>query len=159
MSDKFDNEDLRHIGFWLENISREIKKAIGRGLINTEDCGESACNKSGWILGFIKRHDGPVYQKDIEAILGMPKSTLADILQSIEKEGYIQKLPVKDGDSRKKEIILTEKGLAYTNAVEEQICAVEKYIIKDISKEDLAVTRRVLEQIKKNASEYGLDIN
>lgn len=149
MLDNFDSS--RHLGFLCDCTSREIKKAVGRGV---SDKNAESCNvNQGWLVGYLERQTEPVFQKDLEKIFHFPKSTLADMVQCLEKSGYIAKAPV-DGDGRKKQIIVTEKGKRFNDLAETQIMAVDEYIVKDIPPEHIDILVEVLEKMRKNAEEY-----
>ena len=89
----------------------------------------------------------------MEKVFHFPKSTLADIIQSLEKDGFIAKAPV-DGDGRKKQIVVTEKGAKFTENAEAQILEVEDFITEGINPEEFDITIKVLEQIIENARSY-----
>ena len=146
-----DFDSRRHLGFLFDCTSREIKKAVSRGVIenNADNCNF----KNGWLLGFLERQTEPVFQKDLEKLFHFPKSTLADMIQMLEKSGYIAKVPV-DGDGRKKQIIVTEEGKQFNNIAESQILAVDEYISRDSPPEHIELLVEVLEKMRKNAEEY-----
>ena len=90
-----DFDSRKHLGFLCDCVSREIKKAVGRGVceINADTCNV----KNGWLLGFLVRQTEPVFQKDLEKLFHLPKSTLADIVlgilhQVIEIQKLIEEL-------------------------------------------------------------------
>ena len=144
-------DSRKHIGFLCDCVSREVKSAIIRG--SKDLCVDTFSAKHGWMIGYFVRQTEPIYPKDLEQVFHFPKSTLADILSMLEKDGLIKKVPV-DGDGRKKQIIVTEKGIAFNQATEGQIVEVEDYIVDGISEEDIEVAERVLEKIKENARSY-----
>ena len=63
------------------------------------------------VLGFLMRRseEGGVLQRDLEEALGVRRSSVTAILQTMEKAGLILRTGV-DGDARKKRISVTEKG-------------------------------------------------
>lgn len=63
------------------------------------------------VLGFLMRHaeDGGALQRDLEEALGVRRSSVTAILQTMEKAGIIARDGV-DGDGRKKRIAVTDKG-------------------------------------------------
>ena len=146
-----------HIGFICDCTSRDIKCAVGRGLKETNAIGRSNL-KNAWLVGYLVRQKEPVFQKDLEKIFHFPKSTLADIIQALEKEGLIAKAPV-DGDGRKKQIVVTEKGLEFADLAEAQIMDVEDYILKGISGEELDLVISILKKLGDNARDYKSDID
>ncbi len=140
-----------HLGFLLDCVARETRNAVNRGVIETND---GQCNmKYGWLLGFLQRQKDPVFQKDLEKIFHFPKSTLADMIQYLEKSGYIAKVSV-DTDARKKQIVVTEKGQKFTELAESQIMAVDDYISQDIPPEHIEILLQVLEKMRENAKNY-----
>ncbi|MBR5520462.1 MAG: MarR family transcriptional regulator [Oscillospiraceae bacterium] len=65
------------------------------------------------MLGFIamrNKADAKVYQRDIEAEFKIRRSSVTSVLNTMEKNGYILRMP-SDTDARLKEIILTEKAV------------------------------------------------
>lgn len=140
-----------HLGFLLDCVARETRNAVNRGVIETND---GQCNmKYGWLLGFLQKQTEPVFQKDLEKTFHFPKSTLADMVQYLEKSGYIAKVPV-DTDARKKQIVVTEKGQRFNELAMSQIMAVDEYISQDISPEHIDMLVQVLEKMRENAKNY-----
>ncbi len=140
-----------HLGFMFDCASREIRNAVSRGVIDTT---QGQCNmKYGWLLGYLKRQEDPIFQKDLEKKFHLPKSTLADMIQYLEKSGYIEKVAV-DTDARKKQIVVTEAGRKFTELAESQIMEVDNYITQGIPQEQVELLVEVLEKLRKNAAEY-----
>ena len=140
-----------HLGFLCDCISREVKNAVNRGL--KEENGENASSKNGWLLGYITRQKEPVFQKDMENIFHLPKSTLADMIQLLEKDELIKKIPV-DGDGRKKQIVVTEKGQKQILRDEAKIMEVEDFMIDGISQEEMDIVVKVLDKLQQNVRNY-----
>jgi DNA-binding MarR family transcriptional regulator len=144
-------DSRKHIGLLCDCVGREVKSAIDRGVKEMD--AYSTSSRHGWLIGYFVRQKEPIFQKDLENIFHFPKSTLADIIQLLENEGLIEKVPF-DGDGRKKQIIVTEKGLEFNQTNEGQIMEVEDFITKDISSEELETVSRVLEKMQQNARNY-----
>ncbi|MBE5917387.1 MAG: MarR family transcriptional regulator [Pseudobutyrivibrio ruminis] len=146
---EFDSRN--HIGFLCDSIGREARRAVTRGIkeLNMDLC----TSKNGWLIGYLVRQKEPIYQKDLEKVFHFPKSTLADIIQILEKDGLIKKVPV-DGDGRKKQIIVTEKGHIFNEKTEAQIMEVEDFITKDITDEEIEMVVKVLNKMQENARNY-----
>ena len=146
-----DFDSRTHVGFLCDCVGREVKGAINRGL---KECDvNNSLPKHGWIIGYFVRNTEPIFQKDLEEVFHFPKSTLADIIQIMEKDGLIKKVPV-DGDGRKKQIVVTKKGLQFNHDIESQIMEVENYITRDISDEEIETVVNVLYKMQKNAKDY-----
>ena len=150
---EFDSK--KHIGFLCESVGRETKKAVGRGIKSLDI--DVCSSKHGWIIGYFMRQTEPIFQKDLEKVFHFPKSTLADLIQILEKDGLIEKVPV-DGDGRKKQIVVTEKGKEFNQTTEAEIMKVEDYITKDISEEEMELVVNVLEKMRENARSYKSNI-
>ena len=67
-----------------------------------------------WILSYLFWHrDEPVYQRDIEREFSITRSTVTNILQLMERKGYIERQSVPQ-DARLKRLVLTEREPAST---------------------------------------------
>ena len=66
----------------------------------------------GWILRYLyDNRDHSIYQRDIERAFSITRSTVTNILQLMEKKGYIRRESVPD-DARLKRLVLTPEGVA-----------------------------------------------
>ena len=149
VGEEFDKR--RHLGFMLDSAAREIKKAVGRGIVEHD---ETPCNlKNAWLVGYIERQEDPVFQKDLEKTFHFPKSTLADMVQSLEKSGYLAKAPV-DSDARKKQIVVTEAGKNFSTLAEKEIMAVDDYITRGIPEDQIDLMMEIFEKVLQNAKDY-----
>ena len=67
----------------------------------------------GWIIEYLYRHrDTPVFQRDIEREFSITRSTVTNILQLMERKGYIERRSVPQ-DARLKQLVLTEEGICF----------------------------------------------
>ena len=67
----------------------------------------------GWIIEYLYRHrDEPVFQRDIEREFSITRSTVTNILQLMERKGYIERRSVPQ-DARLKQLVLTEEGICF----------------------------------------------
>ena len=74
---------------------------------------EQATPMHGWIIGYLYRHrDTPVFQRDIEREFSITRSTVTNILQLMERKGYIERRSVPQ-DARLKQLVLTEEGICF----------------------------------------------
>ncbi|MCI6012149.1 MAG: MarR family transcriptional regulator [Firmicutes bacterium] len=112
---------------------------------------EGATGKNGWIIGFLAGSRGkPVYQKDIEKEFNVTRSTASKVLSLMERKGIIERKAV-EGDGRLKEILLTEKGNALVQRMEEDIRETEEVLCKGFTEEErvqlLSYLFRVFENV------------
>ena len=107
----------------------------------------------GWMIGYLYDHrDEEIYQKDLERKFQMAPSTMTMILQSMQAVGYIERSPVAH-DARLKRIAVTEAGEAFHKQALENLKTLEARMVKDIPSEDMAVFRRVYDQMIANISQ------
>lgn len=99
------------------------------------------------LLTTIDRNPG-ASQSELAAALEIEAPTLKRLLDALETQGLAERQPLK-GDARKHAIFLTD-----TARIEPLLRfrgEIEAALVKDITPEDLAATRRTLAQMKRNA--------
>ncbi len=146
-----------HIGFLSEELSRQVKMAVNRGVVSTGE--DPVVVSRSWIMGYInaKSREGIVYQKELEKTFRMPKSTLADMLQTLEKNGLISRIAVEN-DARQKQIVMTEAGREFHQRTEQQINEVERAMKDGISEEDFEIFFSVLLKMRENVVNFKSEI-
>lgn len=103
----------------------------------------------GIAAGFLFQHrDQEVYQRDLEAALGVSKSTVSGLVKRMEKNGVIVTAP--GADVRYKRILLTKESIRQMTVVDAAAQKMEADLKVGISEADLATFFSVLEKIKKN---------
>lgn len=109
-------------------------------------------------LHFIECHASEeIYQKDLEKELNIRRSTATEILNVLERDGYIERLSVEK-DKRLKRLVVTRKAKDLSERMVRDIEQMERTLRKNLSEEDLTVFYRVMDQIKQNLME-GDDVN
>ena len=100
-------EERIHVGHQVHRIDRSISKLLEMR-VKEEGLDEIAL-MHGWILRYLYEHqDKEIYQKDIEKYFGICRSAVTNIIQTLEKKGYICRASVAN-DARLKKVMLTEK--------------------------------------------------
>ncbi len=80
--------------------------------INSKTGAEDITATHGWILCYLNdNRDRDIYQRDVESTFSVTGSTVTNILQRMEKNGYIRRESVTN-DARLKKLILTDVGVA-----------------------------------------------
>lgn len=156
MNNRF--EAKKHVAFVVDEFSKQTKMAVNRGLVSIG--ADPVVVQRSWIMGYIYHESKirTVYQKDLEKTFHMPKATLSDMLQVLEKNGLIVRSSVEN-DARQKTISLTDAGRAFHQKVEEQIDEVEKLTKTGISDEDFEIFCKVLEIMYANVLSFKSDIS
>ena len=92
----------------LRRVNNLIFRKIGQ--IARTNGVEAVTPMHGWIMEYLYRNsDTPVFQRDIEREFSITRSTVTNILQLMERKGYIARQSVAQ-DARLKQLVLTEKG-------------------------------------------------
>lgn len=89
----------------------------------------------GRILGFLAHSDHPVYQRDIEAIFGINRSTVTGMVQLMEKNGLIERKTVEH-DSRLKQVCITENGRSLHEQIVSVIEESEQQMLQGLTAEE-----------------------
>lgn len=120
--------------------------------MESEDCQQPLTAGQGVILGYIV-HCGKeeVFQKDIEQLFNIRRSTATVTLQKMEQAGLIQRVAV-ESDARMKKIVVTQQGLREESRMEKRLVAMETEISKGISEQEKEVFLAVLHKINRNLS-------
>ena len=104
----------------------------------------------GWVIGYLMRNrDRDVFQRDLEQQFSVRRSTISNILQLMEKNELIRRVPV-DYDARLKKLVPTEKAEQIHLEIERQIDSVEACMAEGISAEELEAFTSTLAKIRKN---------
>lgn len=121
---------------------------------------EDFTGMQGRIIGCIydKTHiEGKdIYQRDIEEIFSIRRSTATVMLQTLEKKGYIIKTGVKH-DARLKKITLTPKAIEVQEMIDPVFAKCEEMALQGIPQADVELTFKVLEQIRANIKQAERD--
>lgn len=106
----------------------------------------------GRTLHFLLAQTGDVFQKDVEEEFGIRPPTATELLQQMERNGLISRVPA-DHDNRLKKIVLTDKALLFREQVVEDLAAMERTLTAGISAKELDTFFRVIEKMMDNIAE------
>ena len=109
---------------------------------------EQATPMHGWIIEYLYRHrDEPVFQRDIEREFSITRSTVTNILQLMERKGYIQRLSVPQ-DARLKQLVLTEVGIQRHEKTLLSFHQTDDYVAGLLTEEENAELLRLLNKLR-----------
>lgn len=129
---------------------REVQQLLHRKYeLKKEQQSEKLTQVQVHVLMYIHRHEGQVFQKDIEQHLKVRRSTASQILNVLERESYVERMRL-DSDARMKEIVVTDKTLALIDSMERHMKETESMLRVNISKDDMETFFKVIDQIKEN---------
>ena len=102
-----------------------------------------------WILSYLFWHrDEPVYQRDIEREFSITRSTVTNILQLMERKGYIERRSVPQ-DARLKRLVLTEMGACIREKTMQALHQTDEFVESLLTPEENAELLRLLNKLRK----------
>ena len=109
---------------------------------------EQATPMHGWIIEYLYRHrDTPVFQRDIEREFSITRSTVTNILQLMERKGYIERQSVPQ-DARLKKLVLTEEGVRFHENTILSFKQTDDYVASLLTEEENAELLRLLNKLR-----------
>lgn len=105
------------------------------------------------IIEYIKENENKeIYQKDLENVLNLRRATVSGVLQTMEKNGILERI-THPSDARAKRIILNKSAERLFNVGEHKVKELESIITKNISVEDITIFSSVLNKMISNLKE------
>lgn len=105
------------------------------------------------ILNYLMNHkDSDVCQRDLEVNLHVNKSTISEVLLTMEKNELIKRVS-SSNDARSKNIELTDMSLQRFDEMNRLVSKMNETLMKNIKKEDLSTFLSVIEIMKENMEE------
>ena len=109
---------------------------------------EQATPMHGWIIGYLYRHrDTPVFQRDIEREFSITRSTVTNILQLMERKGYIERRSVPQ-DARLKQLVLTEEGIRFHENTIRSFHQTDDYVAGLLTEKENTELLRLLNKLR-----------
>ena len=104
----------------------------------------------GWIIRYLyENRDRDIFQKDIDKHFSVGRASVTNVIQLMEKKGYLRRESV-DYDARLKKVLLTEKGIYTHEKIEGIISGLNVRTLEGISDEELDAFFIVTEKLEKN---------
>ncbi len=136
------------IGYQIKSLERMIHHR--HNLSATKKYVDSLTGTHGWVIRYLyDNQSSDIFQKDIEKTFGIRRSSVTAMLQTMEKNGLITRLPVAY-DARLKKIMPTEKALELHRMIAAEIDSVEEEVAAGLSDEEIENLLSTLEKIKQN---------
>ncbi len=102
------------------------------------------------IIEYILDHKSDaIYQRDLEEVLNLRRATVSGVLQTMEKNGLLERV-THDSDARAKKIILNKKSKELFSQSEKKMEEIENVMLQNISREELDIFSKVLLIMKEN---------
>ena len=131
----------------LRRVNNLIFRKIGQ--IARTNGVEAVTPMHGWIMEYLYRNsDTPVFQRDIEREFSITRSTVTNILQLMERKGYIERQSVPQ-DARLKRLVLTEKGACIHEKTMQSLHQTDEFVESLLTPEENAELLRLLNKLRK----------
>lgn len=103
-----------------------------------------------WILQYLTDNVGKeVYQKDIEQLFSIKRSTANQMLRTMEARGYIRRT-ISNEDARKNVLTVTEEGIAACGHLVKELYQFMLKLHGDIPRNELEQFQGTLRKLWKN---------
>ena len=108
---------------------------------------EQATPMHGWIIEYLYRHrDAAVFQRDIEREFSITRSTVTNILQLMERKGYIERRSVPQ-EAQLKQLVLTEEGIRFHENTIRSFHQTDDYVAGLLTEEENTELLRLLNKL------------
>ncbi len=136
------------IGFEIRAISNLIKRRVDN--LEEKTYGQPISGTNRYILLHLAHNrDRDIFQRDLEEVFSVRRSTMSAILLRMEEKGLLIRTAV-DYDARLKKITLTEKGECLHMQMERSIDEMEESLISGLSPEEEKTLFALLEKVRRN---------
>ena len=136
------------LGYEIKTLSRMMKQCID----DTEFMRTNGqmTGMQGWVLGYFTRHEREdIFQKDLEAEFRVRRSTMTQLLNTMERGGLIERVECEK-DRRLKKIVLTPLARDFMRRSDEAINFAENQLTRGFSKEEIDTFYSFIERCKYN---------
>lgn len=142
------HEKVRKAGYCIRQMNHEFKARLFKE--GSAEGLDEVTLMHAWVLGYLKKNeDRDIFQKTMEQELGMCRSAVTNLVQMLEKKGYIIRESVPE-DARLKRIRLTKAGEDTAFCVWDTLEHIESTMLHDIDEKELVIFFKVSDQICKN---------
>lgn len=153
-SSRLSDKDEKHIGPYVRHLSKSIREAVDTEL-------DTVCNQSGMtrltamqahVMGYLfyeTEKGNVIYQKDIEQVFHIQRSTATGILKLLEQSGSIRR-ECDSSDARMKRITVTEEALQHKKKIDSAIDRIENKLLTGLTEEEIKTYIDLTEKMRRN---------
>ena len=137
------------LGLDIDKIGRIISRKVDAAVIRSID--DNMTVSQAYVIDFISNisSSDDIFQKDLEKEFDLKRSSVSLMLNNMEKNDLIKRVPVAE-DARLKKIVLTEKAIGLSEKISNAIDLVENDLAEGITPEEVEVFYKVLDKIRNN---------
>jgi len=137
---------VENIGLEIRIVSNLIYNRMNQVTMEAEYVSAHQC----LVLQHLAKHGcDDVYQKDIEELFSIRRSTANQMLRTLEERGFIKRLQSKD-DARKNKLYLTDAGRESCTNLNSQMEMLLKELVGGIDIQELEAFQKTLRKLWHN---------
>lgn len=149
-------EQVKRVGFEIKALSNLMRRRIWENLHVEAHC-DMYTEMQGMIVGVLCRNtQHEIFQKDLEQIFYIRRSTASRLLKKMEQDGLIIRRSVAR-DARLKQVLPTQMAFDQYQQIQERIEAMEGSLTQGISNQEIEQFMITVEKLKKNLMEREHD--
>lgn len=137
----------RFIGIELRALNNSIRRYLESS--DPPASQDKLTCSNAWIIGYLSRADGDVFQRDLEEEFGITRSTISKVLILMEKKGIIERVSVLH-DARLKKLVLTEKGRELARQMEENGRRMEARLTDGFTDAEISRLAEYMQRMRSN---------
>ena len=108
---------------------------------------------SQWKIIVVLSIEEGITQKRIADMAFVEAPTLVPVIDKMEKEGYLTRQP-DPNDRRNNLIFMTDRAKEIVDPIIDCIVEIRDHVLNNITKKDMEIAKRVLQQIVENTEEF-----
>ena len=139
----------KDFGGWISLLFHKLRKRVNA---EVQTLGLTGIQSHALHYILVKSEEGPVYQRDVEGVFGVSRSTVTGMLQQMERDGLIRRDSV-EGDGRLKCLIPTQKAIEMDERVRECLRRVNESLTQGLTPSQLDAFKEVAAQMAANQDE------
>ena len=138
----------KNIGFNVRRLSNYIRRDIEKSSASGKIILPKGVN--GWAIHyFYDNREKEIFQRDFEQRFSIRRSTASNILKTMEQNGFIQRVSVKN-DARLKQIILTDKAIKIHEEIMRDIDRREALLRKGFTEAEIEQFLSMIDRLIEN---------
>ncbi|WP_235070830.1 MarR family winged helix-turn-helix transcriptional regulator [Turicibacter sp. TJ11] len=140
------------VGKEIHSVGNLIKRQVDN--LSSIRYADQLTGTNGWIIDYLYHHqDQDIFQKDIEEIFEVTRSTASKVITLMEKKGMLTRTTVPH-DARLKKLTLTPLALEMEATILNDIQQFEKQLIKGLNEQEINFLFHCLSKIRNNIRSF-----
>ena len=138
------------LGLDIEKIDRIISRDMDANIMQA--VGDKVTVSQAYVIDFMINTDKEdIFQKDLEKQFDLKRAAISLMLNNMEKNDLIKRVPVSE-DARLKKLVLTEKSIALADTITTAIDEIENTLLEDLTQEEIDTFYTVLNKMRNSLS-------